>query len=31
MKGERGTVSAELALLAPAQMLLVLGRLQFGL
>jgi Flp pilus assembly protein TadG len=31
VKGERGTVSLELALVAPALMLLVLGVLQFGL
>ena len=31
MRSERGTVSAELALVAPALMLLVLGLLQFGL
>jgi Flp pilus assembly protein TadG len=31
VKGERGTVSLELALVAPALMVLVLGVLQFGL
>jgi Flp pilus assembly protein TadG len=31
VKGERGTVSLELALVAPTLMLLVLGVLQFGL
>jgi len=31
VKGERGTVSLELALVAPALMLLMLGVLQFGL
>jgi Flp pilus assembly protein TadG len=31
VKGQRGTVSLELALVAPVLMLLVLGALQFGL